>query len=100
MNPAYLTILVGVILLVLSGDRATEIAAQQPPANPLPGTKLSLDELKQQFFQVSAGRRLKPRSWPNNSKVAVALSFDVDNASPALSRGDLGPEILALNENL
>ena len=89
---------VGVIVLALSGDRAAKIAAQQPPANPLSGTRLSLDEVKQQFFRVSAGRRLRPRSWPNNSKVAVALSFDVDNASPALSRGDLGPEILSRGE--
>lgn len=97
-NLAYPTVLVGLILVILSGNHTVDIAAQQPQANLLPGTRLSLDELKRQFFQVSAGRRLKPRSWPNNSRVAVALSFDVDNATPALSRGDLGPELLSRGE--
>ena len=97
-NGVYAAILVGVILLILSGDRARKIVARQFHANPLPGTKLSLDQLKQQFFQVSAGRRLKPRSWPNRSRVAVALSFDVDNATIALSRGNLGAGDLSRGE--
>jgi peptidoglycan/xylan/chitin deacetylase (PgdA/CDA1 family) len=74
------------------------MAARQLGAHRLPGTRLSLDQLKQQFFQVSAGRRLKPRSWPNNSRVAVAMSFDVDNATIALSRGDLGAADLSRGE--
>ncbi len=75
-----------------------EAPAQQPMENPLPGVTLSLDELKAQFFHVSAGRRLKPASWPGDNRVAVALGFDVDNASAALSRGDLGSEILSRGE--
>jgi len=63
-----------------------------------PGTKLSLDQLKQQMFRLSAGRRLKPASWPNGSKVAVALSFDVDNATTSLRSGDLGSESLTRGE--
>ncbi|HEX6214335.1 MAG TPA: hypothetical protein VFZ38_05925, partial [Vicinamibacterales bacterium] len=55
------------------------VEAPAPPANPLPGTKLSVDELKAQMFHVSAGKRLKG-AWPNGAKVAVGLSFDVDNA--------------------
>lgn len=64
----------------------------------LPGTRLTVDQLKQQFFHVSAGRRMKPRAWPNGARVAVALSFDVDNASAALSNGDLGSETLSRGE--
>src|SRR5262249_11706952 len=63
-----------------------------------PGTRLSLDELKHQMFRVSAGKRLKPASWPNRSKVAVALSFDVDNATTSLRSGDLGSEPLSRGE--
>jgi peptidoglycan-N-acetylglucosamine deacetylase len=70
----------------------------QERQQPLPGTRRSIDQLKQQFFHVSAGRRLKPRSWPNGARVAVALSFDVDNASAALSTGDLGSETLSRGE--
>src|SRR5881392_4039511 len=74
------------------------LPAQPPAPSPLPGTKLSLDELKRQMFRVSAGRRLKPVSWPNGARVAVALSFDVDNATTSLRSGDLGSEPLSRGE--
>ena len=70
--------------------------AQKP--DPLPGTKLGLDQLKEQFFRVSAGRRIKPASWPNGARVAVALSFDVDNATHSLARGLLGANELSVGE--
>jgi len=70
--------------------------AQQP--DPLPGTKLSLDQLKEQFFRVSAGRRMKPASWPAGARVAVALSFDVDNATHSLARGLLSANELSVGE--
>ena len=59
---------------------------------PQPGTKLSFDQLKAQMFNISAGRRLKPRTWPGGARVAVGLSFDVDNATTPLATGksDLG----------
>ncbi|MBI1874160.1 MAG: polysaccharide deacetylase [Acidobacteria bacterium] len=50
------------------------------------------------MFHVSAGRRLKPKAWPDGAKVAVVISFDVDNATSALSRGDLGSEVLSRGE--
>jgi peptidoglycan/xylan/chitin deacetylase (PgdA/CDA1 family) len=74
------------------------IAQSPAPAPQLPGTRLAIEQLNQQFFHVSAGRRLKPKAWPNGARVAVALSFDVDNASAALSTGDLGSETLSRGE--
>jgi len=71
-------------------------SAQQP--DPLPGIKLGLDQLKEQFFRVSAGRRMKPTSWPNGARMAVALSFDVDNATHSLARGLLGANELSVGE--
>ena len=72
-----------------------------PPRNrgPIrfPGTKLSVDQLKAQMFHVSAGRRLKG-PWPNGAKIAVGLSFDVDNATATLSTGNLDYEILSRGE--
>jgi peptidoglycan/xylan/chitin deacetylase (PgdA/CDA1 family) len=47
---------------------------------------------------VSAGRRLKPSGWPSQHRVAVALSFDVDNATTSLRNGDLGSEPLSRGE--
>jgi peptidoglycan/xylan/chitin deacetylase (PgdA/CDA1 family) len=68
------------------------------PADPLPGTKLTLDQLRGQMFHVSAGRRLKPASWPNGARVAVGLSFDVDNATATLSTGNLDYEVISRGE--
>jgi peptidoglycan/xylan/chitin deacetylase (PgdA/CDA1 family) len=67
-------------------------------ARPQPGTTLTLDEIKAQMFHVSAGRRLKPKSWPNGAQVAVGLSFDVDNASASLATGDLISESISRGE--
>jgi peptidoglycan-N-acetylglucosamine deacetylase len=79
------------------------VEAQAPasaPAkpNPLPGVTKSLDELKAEMFHVGAGRRLKPAEWPGGNRVAVALSFDVDNATMALSQGNLDYEVLSRGE--
>src|SRR5215207_8496772 len=72
-------------------------AAQELRPDPLPGTKLSVDQLKAQMFHVSAGKRLKG-PWPNGAKIAVGLSFDVDNATATLSTGNLDYEILSRGE--
>lgn len=72
-------------------------AAQEARPDPLPGTKLSVDQLKAQMFHVSAGQRLKG-TWPNGARIAVGLSFDVDNATATLSTGNLDYEILSRGE--
>ena len=69
--------------------------AQSPPPAAMPGLKLSLDELRAQYTHVAAGKRLKPKVWPHGARVAVALSFDIDNATVPLSRGLLGSEDLS-----
>ena len=61
----------------------------------MPGLQLSIDELKAQYTHFGVGRRLKPKQWPHGARVAVALSFDVDNATVPLSRGLLGSEDLS-----
>lgn len=70
---------------------------QEPRPDPLPGTRRSVDQLKAQMFHVSAGKRLKG-AWPNGARVAVGLSFDVDNATATLSTGNLDYEILSRGE--
>src|SRR5512140_829642 len=65
---------------------------------PQPGIRLPLDELKKQMFHVSAGRRLKPKTWPNGARVAVGLSFDVDNATASLATGNLISESISRGE--
>src|SRR5207249_1268763 len=84
---------VAIAAVVLIGSSA--LVAQMRPQ---PGTKLSLDQLKAQMFHVSAGRRLKPKTWPNGARVAVGLSFDVDNATADLATGNLISESISRGE--
>jgi len=86
MNPR----IAGVFLLLLP-----LCPAQSPPPQEMPGLHLSIDRLKAQYNHYGVGRRLRPAQWPNGAQVAVALSFDVDNATIPLSRGQLGSEDLS-----
>ena len=67
------------------------LAAQRPQ----PGTKLPLSQIEAQMFHVSAGKRLKPASWPNGARVAVCLSFDADTEAPLLRDGTTSPTALS-----
>lgn len=84
-------------------------ARAQPPVKP--GWQWSTDTVMQVVNAVRAGRDLQPKAWPNGARVAVALSFDVDNETVnlrfgqptvgELSQGQYGaraglPRILAL----
>jgi len=60
-----------------------------------PGTKWTEDQLRRAVAPSRAGKRLTPKAWPNNSKVAVCLSFDVDNESYLLARGETSPTTLS-----
>ena len=41
------------------------------------------------------GQKLTPKSWPGDARVAVCLSFDVDNESYLLARGETSPTTLS-----
>ena len=69
------------------------LAQPAPPAQP--GTHWTEDQLRQAVASARAGRKLTPRSWPNNARVAVCLSFDVDNESYLLARGETSPTTLS-----
>lgn len=94
--------LAAAVTAACTGSGAQAPAPAAPPAadkaSPLPGVTKSLDQLKAEMFHVSAGRRLKPTQWPGGNRVAVALSFDVDNATMALSQGNLDYEVLSRGE--
>ena len=84
------------IVIVAACLASVPLLAQAP--RPQPGTKLPLDQVKAQMFHVSAGKRLKPKSWPNGARVAVGLSFDVDNATADLATGNLISESISRGE--
>jgi len=48
--------------------------------------------------RVRAGRSLKPASWPEGAKCAVALSFDSDHETTTLRWGSVSPGTLSANE--
>ena len=72
------------------------VVVAQP--RPQPGIRLPMTQLEAEMFHVSAGKRLKPKAWPNGARVAVGLSFDVDNATANLATGDLISESISRGE--
>src|ERR1700693_1135837 len=74
---------------------AASVAAQQqgPPAQP--GTHWTEEQLRQAVAPSRVGKKLTPKSWPNDARVAVCLSFDVDNESYLLARGETSPTTLS-----
>jgi peptidoglycan/xylan/chitin deacetylase (PgdA/CDA1 family) len=79
-------------LLIGCASGTTTAQIRPAAANAWPGISLSLDDLKAQYQHYYAGRRLKPKTWPHGARVAVALSFDIDNSTPTLARGIPGSE--------
>jgi peptidoglycan/xylan/chitin deacetylase (PgdA/CDA1 family) len=53
---------------------------------------------RQAVNKVRAGRSLTPATWPDESQVAVALSFDVDQETGSLRDGRTSPALLAQGE--
>ena len=72
--------------------------AAQPTARAAqPGLHLDLDEIRAVAARVRAGRSLQPASWPDGARVAVLLSFDVDNDTIAVARS-AEPSIGAMSQ--
>lgn len=76
----------------------SRVATQQPGADDQPGTRWSEAQIKQAAAIVRAGQVLNPKSWPNGAKMAVCLSFDIDNESGTLLRGNVLPVPLSAGE--
>ena len=62
-----------------------------------PGIFLDLDEIRAVAGRVRAGRSLQPDTWPNGARVAVLLSFDVDNDTIAIARNET-PSLGAISQ--
>ncbi len=61
-----------------------------------PGWQWSTDSVRKVVGAVRAGKSLKPKIWPNGAKVAVLLSFDVDNETIPIRFGE--PTVGALSQ--
>ena len=63
-----------------------------------PSVEWTEAQISQRVATVRAGRRLTPESWPGGARVAVSLSFDVDNETLSLERGNTAPVTLSAGE--
>lgn len=79
-----------VYLAVISGPVLAQ--DEQPP------WEWSEDRIEAAVNEVRAGRDLNPDSWPGGARVAVMLSFDVDNETIWLRNGDTNVGGLAQGE--
>ena len=92
--------------LLLAGP----VRAQQhaPGVEPI-GTDATTEQMQAAVSNARAGKKLLPKRWPSGARVAVCISFDIDNESlwrqnplpVPLSEGEYGalealPRILAL----
>ena len=72
------------------------LAAQTLPRQP--GTTWTDEQLLKAVAPVRAGRKLTPKVWPNNARVAVSITFDNDNESYLLAAGETSPTALSAAE--
>jgi len=70
-----------VLLLALKLFSALPAAGQDQPVPGFPPIPIDATEeqVRQGVTLVRAGQKLTPKVWPNGARVAVCLSFDVDN---------------------
>jgi len=78
--------LLPVAFLVCAGALSAQVQAPSPSAKP--GWQWTFDSAMTVVNAVRAGRSLQPAVWPNGARVAVLLSFDVDNETISLRYGE------------
>ena len=74
------------------------VGVAQQPAPVQPGTKWTDEQLRQAIELARVGRKLTPKVWPNQSRVAVCLSFDTDTEAPLLRDGNTSPTALSSSD--
>src|SRR5213078_4678654 len=74
-------VLIGLLTGCSSPGAQPAQPSRQPPAaavNPITVDSTE-DQIRQAVGTARVGRKLTPKTWPNGARVAVCLSFDVDN---------------------
>src|SRR5439155_10197727 len=83
------------VLLILLPTTLLAQAQPVPQSSAKPGWKWTMDSVVTVVNAVRAGRSLQPTAWPNGARVAVLLSFDVDNETVAIRFGEPNPSTLS-----
>jgi peptidoglycan/xylan/chitin deacetylase (PgdA/CDA1 family) len=73
--------------VIIGGFLLMSHACNQPAPVPRAAWEWSVDSVRAVVNAVRAGRSLKPATWPDGARVAVLLSFDVDNETIPLRDG-------------
>ena len=77
ISPAWLRLAALPLVAVVATCQVPDAPAQsQSPAEPW---NWSEEFVRSEVNHVRAGRDLNPDSWPDGNRVAVLLSYDVDN---------------------
>src|SRR5258708_3978719 len=63
-----------------------------------PGTTWTEEQLRRAVAPARVGKKLTPRTWPGHARVAVCISFDVDNESYLLAAGETSPNTLSTGD--
>lgn len=84
--------------VILACTLAATTGIGQEPEQRNRGAQWTDEQLKQAVAAARAGRRLTPRAWENGARVAVCLSFDVDNESYLLAQGETSPTALSAQD--
>ncbi len=79
---------VALTVLVVGAVIAETAAQQSSRPDRQPGRQWTEQQLRDASGHVRAGRSLNPKGWPNGARVAVALTFNVNNSANQLARGD------------
>lgn len=74
------------------------VNGQERGARPQPSTTWTDEEINSVVAPMRAGRKLTPKRWPNGAKVAVCLSWDMDNETIQLKQGITEPIELSVGE--
>ncbi len=85
----------GIAAILFAGTLLIFGQTQKPEEKPW---DWDLKKVRALVEQVRAGKDLTPRSWPEEAKVAVALSFDFDSETNALRDMNLSPGIFSQGE--
>jgi peptidoglycan-N-acetylglucosamine deacetylase len=93
-SPLRLALVLSCAIAIVSRPAASE---QQPAPNQ-PGAAWTDAQLRQSVELARVGRKLTPKRWPNDTRVAVCLSFDTDSEAPLLRDGTTSPTALSASD--
>jgi peptidoglycan-N-acetylglucosamine deacetylase len=77
---------------------SSPVKTQEQVKRSQPGTQWTESQIKQAVAPMRAGRKLTPDRWPRGARVAVCLSWDMDNETYLLAAGTKAPIALSQGE--